>query len=645
MELRINKIRLENFKGIKKKEIVFDGKSAKLCGANGTGKTSTYDAVLFVFTSVNSKLVNNPPVTPIGASEVLTSVEIECTLDDKPLKVGRTQKYKEKIDPDTGKITANTISGYSINDVEYNQTNFVKNLTERGIDLDHFLYLCHPDAFTADTSAKGREKIREILFSMIDDISDTDIVKKEKLPELKALLEQGYTIQEIDAMSKASLRKINERYGKSNEILDGRIQGIIQSKSQLDIKELEKTKKEYETELEQVRKDFNALRNKDSGVEAKIAELEGKCDDLERAETRKLEERKASVSEKLRKAEETCKELNYDVVAEKSAADRILQDLDGVKESLEHYRAIYKKTQDEVFDKDATVCPTCGRAFPKSEVEEMKKKFEESKTKRLSDYKKMGEMFKVQVDTYEAEYKDQMAKHDKKHKDWLKADEEVAKLTEQYRGIPTRPNMADNSEYQKLRSEIDSLRESLSNQDDDFKLSELSKRESYLTHMIIQTNGEIAVVERNKELDKDIEALRQEKRQAEIDRSKNEKIIDQVKTFEMRKNDLLSNEINEKFSMVNWKLWDYQKNGEVKSICEPYIDSKPMSSAANGSLITLCKISICADLQRHFGFIAPIWCEDYSLFSSNTASRINTEGQLIGLVVTEDKELKVEEVS
>ena len=118
MELKINRILLENFKGIKKKEIVFDGKSAKLCGANGTGKTSTYDAVLFVFTSVNSKLVNNPPVTPIGASEVLTSVEIECTLDDKPLKVGRTQKYKEKIDPDTGKITANTISGYSINDVD-----------------------------------------------------------------------------------------------------------------------------------------------------------------------------------------------------------------------------------------------------------------------------------------------------------------------------------------------------------------------------------------------------------------------------------------------------------------------------------------------------------------------------------------------
>ena len=492
MELRINKIRLENFKGIKKKEIVFDGKSAKLCGANGTGKTSTYDAVLFVFASVNSKLVNNPPVTPIGASEVLTSVEIECTLDDKPLKVGRTQKYKEKIDPDTGKITANTISGYSINDVEYNQTNFVKNLTERGIDLDHFLYLCHPDAFTADTSAKGREKIREILFSMIDDISDTDIVKKEKLPELKALLEQGYSIQEIDSMSKSGLRKINEQYGRSNELIDARISGIIQSKSQIDVKAVEKQKSEYESELEQVRTDYTNLRNADNKAEAKIAELEGELLEIERKSQKEIEEKNAALSEKARKAQQKARDIQFEMTNAKASADQKYVNAESVKESRDHYREVYKQIQNEVFDEESLKCPTCGREYAPEDQENMRKSFETGKAERLASCEKMGKMFSLQYDGLKGEYDDFMAEYEKKHAEWLKADSKASELAEKYTQAASRPDLSKNKEYQKIKTEIEQLRKSLG-QTDAFKIQELSNRESYLIQMIKQADAELTL--------------------------------------------------------------------------------------------------------------------------------------------------------
>ena len=36
-----------------------------------------------------------------------------------------------------------------------------------------------------------------------------------------------------------------------------------------------------------------------------------------------------------------------------------------------------------------------------------------------------------------------------------------------------------------------------------------------------------------------------------------------------------------------------------------------------------------------------VWCDDYSLFSKNTQKRLKLDAQLIGLVVTEDKEIKV----
>ena len=61
----------------------------------------------------------------------------------------------------------------------------------------------------------------------------------------------------------------------------------------------------------------------------------------------------------------------------------------------------------------------------------------------------------------------------------------------------------------------------------------------------------------------------------------------------------------------------------------------------NGSLVTLAKLSICSDLGKFFGHEYPIWCDDYSLFSKNTQKRLKLDAQLIGLVVTEDKEIKV----
>ena len=639
MELNLKKITMDAFRGVQHKEIEFDG-DTKIKGSNGSGKSTVMSAFMWVMADADSKLVKNPVVVPIGSEECTPTVEIEFELDGKPLTVCKQQKYKTK--NDDGKITSTSTNSYSINGVEKTLKVFTEDLSERGIDMENLLYICHPDSFTADTSAKGREKIRTVLFGMIDDISDTAIAKDLDTPELYALLEEkGLKVEEVESMAKSSLRKINEKYGKSNEILDGRIQGIIQSKSQVNVEEINKLKTQYEKELDQVRDDYKNLRKNDSNIEAKIAELEGKCDDLERAETRKLEEEKAALSEKLREAEQKYTDINYEMAATKNAADRILQDSEGVKESLEHYREIYKKTQAETFDKESLKCPTCGRSFPKEEAEKIKKDFEESKTKRLADYKKMGEMFRIQYEAMKGEYEDKIAEYNKKHDEWAIADEQTSKLMEQYRAMPVRPNLDENEEHKKIRNKIEELRNSLGQNDAD-KTKELSEREDQLIEKIKQADAELTLVERNKELDQQIENLRAEKKEAEIQRAKNEQIIDQVKTFVQAKNDLLTSKINEKFSMVEWHLYEYQKNGEIKPVCEPYIDDKPISSAANGSLNTLAKISICADLQKYFNQIVPIWVEDYSLFSNNTESRINVDSQIIGLVVTEDKELLIE---
>jgi len=639
MKLTIRKVTIDSFRGVRHREIEFNGDS-KIKGCNGSGKSTIMSAVLWVLADVDSKLTKNPDVIPIGESECSPTVEIELELDGKPLNVCKTQKYKQKeVD---GKITSSITNSYSINGIDKSLKAFTEDLSERGIDMNNFLYLSHPDAFTSDVSAKGREKIREILFGMIDSLSDVEIAKGLNVPELYALLdEKGYKVEEVDSMAKASLRKINERYGKNNEILDGRISGIIQSKAEVDVKSLEKQKADYESELEQVRSDFLNLRNADNDIKEKIARLEGDCIDLESKCQHEADNKVDSASEKLRKYESKRHEAEIKMINAKAELDRILAEKTGIKESLDTYRDLYKKVQNEVFDESSTVCPSCKRPFEKSEVDRIRKDFGDGKVKRLADYKSKGETFSKKLTDLEDKYKSADEEYKKADSEWKKADAKVDKYAEELRVLPRRPNMNENEDYIKLREQIQALKDSLG-QTDAFKIQELSNRESYLIQVIKQTVGEIALADRNKELDKQIEDLRQEKKDAEIQRAANEKLISQVKDFTQAKNDLLTNEINKKFSMIDWHLYEYQKNGDIKPVCEPYIDGKPMTSAANGSLITLAKISICADLQKHFNQTMPIWVEDYSLFSSNTESRLNVESQVIGLVVTEDKELRVE---
>lgn len=639
MELKVKKITLDSFRGVHHKEVIFDG-NTKIKGCNGSGKSTIMSSYLWTLMDVDSKLAKNPDVIPIGENECKPTVEIEFELDGKPLTVCKQQKFKRKeVD---GKITSSNTNSYSINGVEKSLKAFTEDLAERGIDMEKILLFCHPDAFTADVSAKGREKIREILFGMIDGVSDVDIAKTINAPELTTLLEEkGYKLEEIDAMAKSSLRKLNEKYGKENELIDSRIAGILQSKSDVNVTDLEKQKSEYESELDKLRDDYKNLKNTDSETEAKIAVLEGKSIEIERSLQGKIDADLASASEKIRNQEHLRNDLEIDMINKKHEMDRLLADKEGIADSLENYRNLYKKVQDEVFDESSLKCPCCGRKYSADKAEKMKQTFEDSKTKRLNDYKSRGETFAKQLEAIQEKYDVAKTNWEEADKEWHKADDKAQNFAEELSIIPRKPNLVENKEYQAVRAEIESLRESLS-RNDDSKLQELSNHEDELIQKINQIIGELAIADRNNELDAQIADLRAEKKEAEIQRAKNEKLINQVKIFTQAKNDLLTSKINEKFSMVDWHLWEYQKNGEIKPVCEPYIDGKPMTSAANGSLITLAKISICADLQKHFGQIMPIWCDDYGLFSSNTSSRIDIDSQLIGLVVTEDKELVIE---
>lgn len=640
MELRINKITMDNFKGCKHKELSFGGKKVRLKAINGGFKTTTADAFFWVFCDCNTALVKNPNIIPIGATEVSPSVEVELDISGNPVTVTKSQKFKQKeVD---GKITSSITNSYSINGVEYTQTNFIKNLEDRGIDMEHFLYLVHPEAFLLDTSAKGREKIRAILFGMIDEVSDKDIAKTLSVPEVKTLLEdKGYTIAEIESMAKSSLRKINDKYGKQNELIDSRIQGVMDSKVQVDVASLEKDKFKLMAEIEQLDKTINDSASAKADIQRDIAKLELQRDDILRQANAENEK---AIAEKDRKIVELDTQ-RASVMSHKNVLNveigALQMEIERVKESLENYRGLYKKVQNEVLDENDLKCPTCGREYEADRIDEIKAQFEESKNERLNAYKTKGEELNKTLEVKENERKS-------KESQIADADKEYDELSKQIESIKAEismmPTKVDSSVTTDIDGQIKSLEEKLATTDDSAK-EQLLVDKKVKENQLKEINDQIAIAGRNVELDAQIASLREEKKQAENDRARQEKIIDEVKTFIMHKNNLLTEKINEKFEGVSFRLFKPQKNGEIIECLDVLAGGKEINSQANQALQVKAKLGIIKGLSKEWDSYYPVFVDDASLMTQETLATIDMPNQMIWLCALDGyRELVIENV-
>ena len=498
--------------------------------------------------------------------------------------------------------------------------------------MDRFILFSNPNAFMADTSKAGRDKMRKILFEMASDVSDADIANELGLNDLKALLEQGYKLEETKAINKSTIKKITDNNGKENEIINARIQGILESKVAADVKELESKKLRLMIQIEELERNISNSADFKSGIQRDIAKLELQREDILRQANAGNEK---AIAEKDRQIVELDTQ-RASVLSRKSVLNvelnSLLMEKERVKETLDNYRGLYKKVQDEVLDEKDLKCPTCGREYESDRIEEMKAQFEESKNERLNAYKTKGEELNKALAEKETETKNkelQLADLDKEY-------EELSRQIESVKAeISMMPTKADSSVTTDIDAQIKQLEDKLALADDSEKdrlKAEIKEKETELNDI----NNKLAVVFRNSELDAQAEKLRAQRKQDEINKAKAEKVIAEIEQVEKAKNEKLSASINSHFNIVSFKLFDFLKNGNYAETIELMIDGKPISSCANGSLIQLAKLDCLSGLQSFFNQHLPVFLEDAALITSNTSDRIKLDSQLIQLIATDN---------
>ena len=643
MNVIIEKIELTNFKGCRNATYEFGEKSNSVLGQNGAGKSTIATAWYWVFANCDSDLHNNPAIFPLDVEECTPTVRIWLKCDGKSVEVAKTQKCTVKKSKTGGADTVSLSNSYEVNSVEYGERDFKKKMAEYGFDFDLFLPLSHPDVFTSQKSAD----MRKVLFGMASEKSDKEIADMTDGAADVAEMLTNYTAEEVKAMQNATLRKIREEYGKDGEILRAKIEGMEQSKTDIDVAELELNRNvlreqiaENKAKQEDISKEFEEQQKASDG----ILELKFELNDLQRKANEELVKQKKDLQEQIDEKNEYLLNISNGIQKNNREIYGYEQDIESGEKERKRLLEQWNIVNSEIFDENTAICPTCHRELPSDERERLLSTFEKSKAERLATINKKGLEVKADIENAQA----MIPKLQECNKDNLsnkeKLEKEVADLENQLSELPDSIDISDRPEVQEIQGQIAEKEQAMNKGNSAEEIRQQLKAEGEeLQLQLTEVEKRLALAQKNIEIDEQIAALRKKQGEYEQNKANCERILDQLDMVSKKKNELLTDQVNSHFKLVKFRLFDYLKNGSVVDDCEPMIDEKSLKDHSNGALRVLAKLDIVDGLQRFYGQNYPVFADDFSLVTDNTERRINMDCQLIKLVAEKGvKELKIE---
>lgn len=634
--MQIKKIILSQFKGISNAEFTFDGNTV-ISGQNGSGKTTLADAYFWLFSDKDYSLKANPEIHPDFLEESEPSVEIVCDIDGKTVslkkiqKDNRTKKQREQDAP----VRIKNV--FEVNTVPISQSAFTDKLKEYGIDVGKFEILTHPNKFTDKDKLKPEER-RSILFSMVTEVSDKEIADSMgDCQEVSTLLD-NYTIEEIASMQKQSKKKANEML----DSLPNQILGMEKSKVQIDVASLTADRDALQKDIDTAEKsikdnplpDMGDLNQKLIICENKIKAMDTNANLERRA---KLQTAREEYNEIFRKKSDAEYEYQTAIDAEEERKGRI----EDLKKQYTDLAELFKKAKAQKFDESANVCKYCGQPLPADKADENRKRFTAEVERQKLEINRQAKVTRDQIKDLES-HPVEIPSNDAITALSKQAEEKKAEIETLSQPI----DISGTDEYKAVQFEIVKIRQSMDDLDAAKKRrSEMESEISEKYRQLHFISDQIAKADVNKDIDAKIaEAKKQQKQYAQASANA-EKILDQLSRISMKKNEMLTDQVNSHFDGVRFRLFEQQKNGEFRDCCVPLVPTKDgeyrdITFSANTAAIVKGQLAIISGLQKLYGQNLPVFLDGAECLDSEN-SKIETDYQLIQLKVSDDPKLVI----
>lgn len=638
MKIELKRLIVENFMAYPHAEFDFFNRTV-VSGRNGIGKSTIATAYTWLMFGCDYQLKDNPAVRRVVDGKPVDDMDVSVTavldIDGKEVTARKVQKRKYKKDG----VSYSDDNTYFINDVPKTLKAFNEYFE---IDMNLLKMCSNPGAFLNQKTAD----MRSYLFGIVENVSDLDVAKEStELSTITDLLEK-YSADELTAMNKATKSKID----KELPIIDGQIKEKrrdIQLKSDVDVAELELLKNTISEQLEEnIKKQTDAeelekdIQKKADGILELKFQLSGLQTQANDANLNKIRE----VQHKINDANAFVDSIHEEIRKNGVAIDRVKSEINEKNSTRELLAKKWVDVNNEKFDDNSTICPTCNRELPDEEIKRLVSDFTESKQKRFNEIEAKGNALRDEIE----KAKPVLAELESVAEENMKKLNLVLSKLDEYRkqldAIPKVIDISDTEEYKKLSAEIDAKEAEMqkSMKIDDMR-GQLKLKENEIRRKLSECENQISKSDTSAD-EQRLDDLREKRMDMEQKMADAEKILYLLEELEKAKNQKLSAEINKYFGVVQWQLFEVNKSGGYKSVCIPTVDGKSiLSTMSNKGNQIIGKVDICKSVQKINDLYVPVFLDDSESLDVSNKERVSKSVgcQLIMLEVTDSNKLSV----
>lgn len=655
MEIKFKKIRIRNFRGLVSFEANLEGRSVRISGANGLGKSSVADAITWVLFGKDSRRRTAFPIDPVDDEGRIihnldVSVELEMLIDGQPTTLRRRRQEKwvqkrgmtrEQLD---GHQTTCYIDGRPLPSSDF--SSHVDTIVKEEL----FRALTTPDYFP---SLPMDQQYRLLV----------KIVGTRSLAEIAAKDEEALKV--VDELGQRSLDQYRQglsydlqRTRKELELIPVRlseVQGFIeQVKAKgADGKTAQRHAKGIEEKLRQVTQEIDSM--------AGVVRAENARHNDQRAYIQQLRQQRDAIEDRIEKQNREARTLHQSLVCKAkeeleateerhTAAKTMLGLHERRLKDLEQQLIDFRRRWEEVerlsfsWNAEEAVCPTCGQPLPQDQADQ----------KRVEAEMRFNERKMQQQDALDEEGKKLAASKQRLQDLSAAAREEMAtaerlmpEARERLSKAEAEPieqaDYHDAADWQRLSGEIDQrmkeLEQTTQAQEPPQLAALRTEEQAYRKELRLLQQ----TIDRSKQID---EYVRREKELQKWrttlsgDVARMQTRLEAAERLQLMEANDLQKRVNDLFPSVRFRLNRELLNGREVGHCELSVDGVPYSGLSTSERIN-AGLELINALARHYNIVAPIVIDNAEAVNKVAP----TLGQQILLEVSPAKKLSVEQIT
>ena len=646
--MKLLNLTLDNFKGTKHYSLDLpNGCSAAVYGENGTGKTTLADAWCWLLFGVDSKGQSD---SKNGGFQVATKetsgldYSVSATIEVD----GRVHILRRVYREDFSRKNGESEKGQAKNHTDYYLDDTpLKTKKQYDAFIDTLFpsreigrALTIPSYFPGELEPNARRELLLKLFA--PEITEDSVI--ERHPELARLrtYKDYKTVEQYRDWAKAQRTAVN----KELDSIPGRIdEANLAKREDIPTPEDEAVFQRLQAEKAKLAMKISAARNGSDAADAQRRKGEAEA---------QLARKKAEYMGKFLHANDS---LNADAQAlrkeisdkerdlfllKRKNEERVLF-MENIRKEIKRLGGEWQEWQEKCFDESSTICPTCGQPLPPEQAQEAREKFNLARSGEIARIEEKGLKLREQNEKDAAIIKAERQEIAAAKQELEALHEKLDKLAA---AIVTPPPFESTEEYQSIIKQIQGIEQEIAlyKAKDGKKLEPLLEKEEIIQQQLDELARKKLNAEANQQQEQRIRDLLAKQKELNLQLTTLDDGLALADRFIRLRAMDLEKDINSRFEVVRWKLFDIQVNGGVKTCCEAMADNNngvfvEYSSNLNDGRRIQAGVDIINAITKATGVTAPIWIDG----AGELTKKLNTQSQCVRLYASEaDKALRVE---